>query len=82
MALLPVALAGCGDRIATRQIFITQQGMAVTQWDIPIALDTSHVPDASVERTDSRDADGNPVTHLTFSTGQPIKLVLVPATSP
>lgn len=90
--LLPLAClcvlsgCGCGDTFATRQVRIAEAipfSADSVHWR-PIEVDTSRLPPGThVERSERKDACGNPITELTIiphdDKTERFKIVLVPA---
>jgi hypothetical protein len=73
---------GCfGDRVAYRNLFVSQYKSS-QGYSGPFIVDTSQIPADMVERTESVDQYGNPVTSLTIRPSCPVKVVLLPATRP
>ena len=79
---------GCGDRVAVRQLQITQlsgysaESPTGTPWP-SFDVDTSQIPPADIERVvERRDGCGNPTTEIKLSSNSRLKIIIVPIDHP
>ena len=86
LSLCILSGCSCGDTFATRQVRISESipvTAASTQWRT-IEVDTTRLPPGThIERSEHKDACGNPITDLTIipekGKQQAIKIIVVPA---